>query len=37
MVFNVTGVVCNKNKHSTITVFVLVYLMALVIVRTRMC
>lgn len=37
MVFNVIGVVCNKNKHIIIKVFVLVYLMALVVVRTRMC
>jgi hypothetical protein len=37
VVFNVVGVVCNKNKHSTIKVFVLVYLMALVVVRTRIC
>jgi hypothetical protein len=36
MVFNVIGVVCNKNKHSTIMVFVLVYLVALVVVLT-MC
>lgn len=35
MEFNVIGVVLNK--HSTIKVFVLVYLMALVVVRTRMC
>jgi hypothetical protein len=36
-VFNVIGVVSNKNKHCTIKVFVLVYLMALVVGRTRMC
>jgi len=37
VVFNVIGVVCNENKHSTIKVFVLIYLMALVVFRTRMC
>jgi hypothetical protein len=35
-VFNIIAVVCNKNKHCTTKVFVLVYLMALIVVRTRM-